>query len=87
MHRNTAAARQEVTTAASREVSMEQPIVSVSTVSDGLIVAFRDGYQGYFSAEFLLEHLGCGSNQMFLDYDPSPAKDTTASNMLTVISQ
>lgn len=66
---------------------MDRPIVSVTTVSDGVIVAFRDGYQGYFSSEFLLEHLGLGSNQMFLDYDPSPKENSSSPQMLTLVSQ
>ncbi len=65
---------------------MDQPILSVSTVSDGLIVAFRNGERGYFSAEFLLEHLGLGSNQMFLDYDPSPKEIAASSHRLTLVS-
>ena len=69
----------------SRKMSMNQPITSVLTVSDGLVVSFRDGYRGYFSAEFLLEHLGSGSNQMFLDYDPTPEETGISSHMLTLL--
>ena len=50
---------------------MEQPIERVDLVSDGLLVAFSDGTRCYFPAAFLMSQVGLGSNQIFLDYDPS----------------
>ncbi len=50
---------------------MERPIQSVQIVSDGIMVRFSDGVLTYFPQGFLREHVGVGSNQVFLDYDPS----------------
>lgn len=49
---------------------MEKPIESVQIVSDGIVVRFSDGVLTYFSQTFLRDHIGVGSNQLFLDYDP-----------------
>lgn len=54
---------------------MEKPIESVQIVSDGIVVRFSDGVLTYFPQGFLRDHIGVGSNQIFLDYDPS-APDT-----------
>ncbi len=49
---------------------MTRPIASVQIVSDGIVVRFSDGVLTYFSQNFLRDHIGVGSNQIFLDYDP-----------------
>ena len=49
---------------------MEKPIESVNIVSDGIVVRFSDGVLSYFPQNFLREHIGVGSNQRLLDYDP-----------------
>jgi hypothetical protein len=49
---------------------VRKPIESAEIVSDGIVVRFSDGVLTYFSQEFLREHIGVGSNQIFLDYDP-----------------
>ena len=49
---------------------MQKPIESVQIVSDGIVVRFSDGVLTYFPQNFLREHMGLGSNQIFLDYDP-----------------
>ena len=49
---------------------MEKPIESVQIVSDGIVVRFSDGVLTYFPQGFLRDHIGVGSNQVFLDYDP-----------------
>ena len=46
---------------------MERPIMSVEMVSDGILVRFSDGMLTYFSHDFLRDHVGVGSNQVFLD--------------------
>ncbi len=51
---------------------MRQPVQSVKIVSDGIVIEFADGTAAYFGAEFLAEHIGQGSNHIFLSYDPSP---------------
>ena len=53
------------------ESYVENPIESVQIVSDGIVVRFSDGVLTYFPQGFLREHIGQGSNQVFLDYDPS----------------
>lgn len=53
---------------------MEKPIKSVQIVSDGIVVRFSDGVVTYFGQEFLRENIGVGSNQVFLDYDPSETR-------------
>lgn len=50
---------------------MEKPIESVKIVSDGILVRFSDGVLTYFPQGFLREHIGVGSNQIFVDHDPS----------------
>ncbi len=50
---------------------MEKRIESVQIVSDGILVRFCDGVLTYFPQGFLRENIGIGSNQIFLDYDPS----------------
>ena len=50
---------------------MHRAIESVQIVSDGIIVRFSDGVLTYFPQGFLRDHIGVGSNQVFLDYDPS----------------
>jgi hypothetical protein len=49
---------------------VEKPIESVEIVSDGILVRFNDGVLTYFPQNFLRDHIGVGSNQVFLDYDP-----------------
>lgn len=51
---------------------MERPIESVEIVSDGILVRFSDGLLTYFSHDFLRDHIGIGSNQVFLDHNPAP---------------
>ena len=53
---------------------MERPIESVQIVSDGILVRFSDGVLTYFPQSFLRDHIGEGSNQIFLDYDPSASR-------------
>ncbi len=53
---------------------MERPIESVQIVSDGIIVRFSDGVLTYYPQRFLRDHIGHGSNQVFLDHDPSGDK-------------
>lgn len=50
---------------------MQKPIESVQIVSDGIVVRFSDGVLTYFPQGFLRDHIGVGSNQVFVDYDPS----------------
>lgn len=50
---------------------MERPIESVDIVSDGILVRFSDGLLTYFPHGFLRDHIGVGSNQVFLDQNPS----------------
>ena len=50
---------------------MDQPIRNVQMVSDGILVEFDDSTRCYYPATFLLDQAGEGSNQRFLDYDPS----------------
>lgn len=50
---------------------MDRPIESVEIVSDGIVVRFSDGLLSYFPHDFLREHVGTGSNQVFLDHNPS----------------
>ena len=50
---------------------MERPITSVEIVSDGILVRFSDGLLSYFPHDFLRDHIGTGSNQVFLDQNPS----------------
>jgi hypothetical protein len=50
---------------------MNTDISMVTFVSDGLLVNFSNGTHCYFPASFLVEHAGQGSNQVFLDHDPS----------------
>ena len=47
-------------------------IEDVDVVSDGIIVRFSAGLSCYFPADFLLRNAGSETNQIFLDYDPSP---------------
>lgn len=61
---------------------MEKPIESVKIVSDGIVVRFSDGVLSYFPQNFLREHIGIGSNQLFLDYDPFESKATPVSELL-----
>ncbi len=49
---------------------MEKPIKSVQIVSDGIVVRFSDGVLTYYPQNFLRDHIGVGSNQLFLDHDP-----------------
>lgn len=49
---------------------MVKPIESVQIVSDGILVRFSDGVLTYYPQGFLRKHMGLGSNQVFLDYDP-----------------
>ena len=49
---------------------MNKAIESVQIVSDGIVVRFSDGVLTYFPQGFLRDHIGVGSNQVFLDYDP-----------------
>ena len=49
-------------------------IISVEPVSDGVLVTFEEGLSCYFSASFLWQQIGTGTNQIFLDYDPSPGR-------------
>ncbi len=49
---------------------MEKQIESVQIVSDGIVVRFSDGVLTYFPQNFLRDHIGVGSNQVFLDHDP-----------------
>ena len=53
---------------------MNRLIRETTVVSDGIVVEFQGGVRCYFSADFLLDHINCGSNRVFLDYDPTPAK-------------
>ena len=53
------------------EENMDRPIESVDIVSDGILVRFADGLLSYFSHEFLRGNVGMGSNQVFLDRNPS----------------
>lgn len=50
---------------------MHRPIESVEIVSDGILVRFSDGQLTYFPHDFLREHIGVGSNQVFLDQSSS----------------
>lgn len=50
---------------------MDKPIESVQIVSDGIVVRFSDGLVSYFPQGFLRDSVGVGSNQVFLDHDPS----------------
>lgn len=50
---------------------MEPPIESVEIVSDGILVRFSDGLLAYFPHEFLRDHIGIGSNQVFVDHNPA----------------
>ena len=50
---------------------MEKPIESVDIVSDGIMVRFTDGLLTYFPHDFLRGNIGIGSNQVFLDRNPS----------------
>ena len=50
---------------------MEKPIESVDIVSDGILVRFTDGLLTYFPHDFLRGNIGIGSNQVFLDRNPS----------------
>ena len=54
---------------------MDKPIDSVQIVSDGIVVRFSDGVLTYFPQGFLRDNIGVGSNQVFLDYDPSDAPE------------
>ncbi len=54
---------------------MAKPIESVQIVSDGIVVRFSDGVLTYFPGGFLREHIGVGSNQVLLDYDPFDGGD------------
>ena len=54
---------------------MVRLIENVFQVSDGIMVQFQDGMSCYYSAGFLMESAGTQSNQIFLDYDPSPMVD------------
>lgn len=49
---------------------MNSPIESVQLVSDGILVRFGDGLITYYPQGFLRDHIGRGSNQVFLDHDP-----------------
>jgi hypothetical protein len=50
---------------------VEKPIESVQIVSDGILVRFADGVLTYFPQGFLRDHIGVGSNQIFVDYEQS----------------
>ena len=50
---------------------MNFPIRKVDVVSDGILVEFDDATCCYYPASFLQSQIGVGSNQIFLNYDPS----------------
>ena len=57
---------------------MDKSIDLVQIVSDGIIVRFSDGVLTYFPQGFLREHIGAGSNQIFLDHDPFDSRESGA---------
>ncbi len=57
---------------------MQDSIESVQQTSDGVLVCFHSGTVCYFPADFLAEHAGTGSTQIFLDHDPSPQHSACA---------
>ena len=62
-------------------MSATHPISRVLLVSDGILVEFASGVRCYFPAEFLLNHLADGSNQVFLDHDPSAAAESALAEL------
>ncbi len=63
-------------------------ISSVTLVSDGILVGFRNGMKCYFATAFLKEHIGLGSNQIFVNQDPSsmqPGFSEVASQILALL--
>ena len=61
---------------------MERPIESVEIVSDGILVRFADGLLTYFSHNFLRDHIGVGSNQIFLDRGASTEESALSGSHL-----
>lgn len=60
---------------------MQRPIESVQIVSDGILVRFSDGVLTYFPQSFLRDHIGVGSNQVFLDYDPFASRKSPQTDL------
>ena len=55
---------------------MDRSIESVELVSDGILVRFSDGLLTYFPQDFLRDHIGIGSNQVFLDAGAAAESNT-----------
>ncbi len=49
------------------------------------MVEFSDGTRCFFSTHFLLSQVGSGSNHVFLNYDPTPGTDLSASAILDAL--
>ena len=48
---------------------MNDAILKIKEVSDGLLIQFKESGYCYFSTKFLVDSIGKDSNQIFVDHD------------------